>query len=298
MLSRYHVILKWGYNFYDNWLYAAMAVWGFDRLFRLGRILKNGVKRASVTEIGNDHVRVDIPGIRWANSPGSVAFTYFPTINPFRPWENHPFSVNSTGSFHHYGNVALSSSTSSSPSSLHGSDPEKANHRVAVSPSASFSNPAGLTLIIKKSAGLTSLLRTDNRLLTLIDGPYSTKTSASVLQADQLLLVGGGIGITGLVAWARVHPNIKLAWSVKNEHEPLIRELDPMLSAIADKQVSVGERIDIDRLIRQAAESGYEKIGVVVCGPPAMCDEVRDKVARVGRGSKTVFELEVDAFSW
>ena len=39
----YNVVLIWGYNFYINWLYAACAVWFFDRLVRTLRVAKNGI---------------------------------------------------------------------------------------------------------------------------------------------------------------------------------------------------------------------------------------------------------------
>lgn len=129
-------------------------------------------------------------------------------------------------------------------------------------------------------------------------GLIRRKPFNEVLKCDHLLLIGSGIGITGLIAWIHLHPNIKLAWSVKSSAEPLVRELDIMLAGVADKQVYVGERLDIDALLNQAAKFGYKKVGVVVCGPGGMCDDVRAKVAGIGRGSRTVFELEVDAFSW
>ena len=50
--------------------------------------------------------------------------------------------------------------------------------------------------------------------------------------------------------------------------------------------------------MRSEAQAGYGKVGVVVCGPGGMCDEVRARVAGLGRGGSTAFELEVDSFSW
>ncbi|KAJ4982878.1 ferric-chelate reductase [Stagonosporopsis vannaccii] len=297
----YHVILKWGYNFYDNWLYAAMAVWGFDRLMRLLRVLRHGIKRAAVRDIGENHVRVDIPDIRWAGRPSSIAFVYFPALIKLRPWENHPFSVNATSLFHTR-NYALLPTTSSSAgnSSSSAPDSEKSLDEVIVLSDSTLTTTAGITLVVKKSSGLTRLLKSNERLLALVDGPYSRNSGTTMLAADHLLLIGGGIGITGLISWVHAHPNIKLAWSVKSRDEPLVREFDTVLSGVADKQVYIGERIDVDRMLRETAVKGYKKIGVVVCGPSGMCDDVRSKVSRMGRGSTngTVWELEVDAFSW
>ena len=276
-----------------------MAVWGFDRVLRVLRILKNGVKRAHVTEIGTDHVRVDIPDIRWVSRPGYVAYAYFPTVHKLRPWENHPFSVNATSAFRSYKHaiapVVLASDGSSSDG---GHDPEKQARNTVMHHQTDATETTGLTLIIKKSTGLTSLLQSHSSLLTLVDGPYPQKPGGEVLKADHLLLIGGGIGITGLMGYIHAHPNIKLAWGVKTSHEALVREVDTVLAGVADKQVVIGEKLDVDALLRQAAEAGYKKVGVVVCGPPGMCDDVRAKVSGLGRNSTTVFDLEVDAFSW
>jgi hypothetical protein len=95
--SWYHLMLRFGKTkTHESWLYAAFAVWAFDRLFRVFRILKNGPHMATVTEVGANHVRVDIPSIRFSGKPGYHGYVYFPTINPFAPWENHPFSVNAS----------------------------------------------------------------------------------------------------------------------------------------------------------------------------------------------------------
>ncbi|KAK6363063.1 hypothetical protein TWF730_000510 [Orbilia blumenaviensis] len=297
----YHVILKWGFNFYDNWLYAACAVWFFDRLIRVIRTAKNGIRRAVVTELDADHVRVDIQGVRWPSKPGYVAYAYFPTLNLWRPWENHPFSVNSTTLFRSYKHAITS------PSSTVGRDDSSEEQTSEKAPAQTNTThkedntivgTTGVTLIIKKGTGLTKYLKQGAQLMTLIDGPYPQTPSSDILDCDHVLLIGGGIGITGLVAWIQAHPNVKLAWGVKSSAVALVQEMDVILRNIADKEVLVGERLNIDHLLRREAEAGYAKVGVVVCGPEGMCDDVRAKVAGLGRGSSTVFALEVHSFSW
>lgn len=59
--------LKWGYEF---WIIAVAAAWFFDRVLRFMRILKNGVRRSKVTEIGGDIVRIDVQGVRWGATSG------------------------------------------------------------------------------------------------------------------------------------------------------------------------------------------------------------------------------------
>jgi hypothetical protein len=65
----------------ETWLYAAFAVWFFDRLARVARILKTGIRRAKVTNISSTIVRIDIPEIRWA-APGRCVYVYSPDAQP------------------------------------------------------------------------------------------------------------------------------------------------------------------------------------------------------------------------
>ncbi|KAM3079269.1 hypothetical protein ACMFMF_004193 [Clarireedia jacksonii] len=298
----YHVVLRWGMNFYDNWLYAACAVWFFDRLVRMLRVAKNGVRGAVVTEIGPDHVRDDIPGLRWDSKPGYIGFAYFPGLNPLRPWENHPFSINATSLFRSYRPTPVYDSPSIAVSSNDADNEEKPSGRVTQAIMGQDANGAvgatGITLIIKKNTGLTRLLKSNSRLLTLLDGPYPQNHGSGILKCDHVLLIGGGIGIMGLIAWTRAHPNVKLAWSVKSNAQALVKEMDTVLSDVLDKEIEVGSRLHIHALLNREAEAGYAKVGVVVYGPGGMCDDVRAAVAGLGRSGKTIFELEVDAFSW
>lgn len=305
----YHAVLRFGFNFYVNWLYAACAVWFFDRVFRVVRTAKNGIRHAVVTEIGDGYVRVDIPGLRWDVRPGYVAYAYFPSLNVWRPWENHPFSANSTSLFRSYKHeaspIAISESESiGNSSSSHVPDQEKMTVATStvLNPHTTNSLEArdttGVTLIIRKNTGLTRYLKSHNRLLTMLEGPYAHNPSSNILKCDHILLIGGGIGITSLLPWIRAHPNVKLAWSVKSTAQALVQEVQTVLEDVADKEVVIGQRLDLDRLLRAEADAGFGRVGVVVCGPGGMCDEVRAKVSGLGRGGKTVFELEVHAFSW
>jgi predicted ferric reductase len=298
----YHVVLKWGYNFYDNWLYAAVAVWFFDRAVRVLRVLKNGLRYAHVTELGADYVRVDVPGVRCAATPGLVGYVGFPTLHPLRPWENHPFSLNSSVLFRSYRHaLVLPSSNTSTSDGCHAegrSADEKAPVSRVVRDVADRVSTAGVSFVIKKRTGMTNMLRGNAWLLTILDGPYPHSASTEALETDHLLLLGGGIGITGLLGWLSVHPNVKLAWSVKASDQALVDEMSMVIENVADKQVFVGQRFAVKELLQKEIDAGYKKVGVVVCGPAEMCDEVRAVVAGLGRGSKTVFELHVDAFSW
>lgn len=292
---KFWIGLTWGY---ETWLYAACAVWFFDRLARLGRILKTGIRRAKVTDIGGGYVRVDIAGIRWGFEPGKHVYTYFPMLHPLRPWENHPFSILPTALFQ----PSSSRSSSEIANSTAGSDRtdmEKHSEFTERVKSTPDSSPAvGLTLFIKKSTGMTQYLQAHDRLLTLVEGPYPNNATKEVLRCDRVLLIGGGIGITSLLPWVANHWNIKLYWSVKETAQCLVEAVDVVLSGIAEKDIRIGRRLDVGELLAKEVDCGWGKVGVVVSGPGGLCDDVRAAIVAAGKKGNTVFELEVEAYTW
>lgn len=297
--SWYHVDIRFQRQVgYEMWLYAACAVWFFDRLARVLRILKTGMRRAKVTDIGDSIVRVDIEDIRWVPTPGQHVYVFFPTLNPLRPWEKHPFSLLSTA-FLRTSNHSISAKSSDLESRMTEPGGEKQNETTTRTKTVHEDIiTTGLTLFIRKSTGMTKALRAHDRLLTLLDGPYHNNSTKHILQCDRILLIGGGIGITGLLPWVYEYPNAKLCWSVKKETECLVHAMDGVLSGIPEKDVRVGRRLDVQGLLSLEVLSGWAKIGVVVCGPGGLCDDARAAVVAIAREGKAVFELSVDAYSW
>ncbi|KAL2430091.1 Ferric/cupric reductase transmembrane component B [Exophiala dermatitidis] len=293
---------------YETWLYATFAVWFFDRLARVARILKTGIRRARVTDISPTIARVDIPAIRWV-APGHCVYVYFPTLSPLRPWENHPFSLIPTAVLNRRTNNYSEDQTTNTPSGA-GNDMEKNHPQVATTldppkreglghVDSRYTN-SGLTLFVRKRVGMTRALRAQEGLLTLLEGPYPTTPTKTLLQSDRLLLIGGGMGITGLVPFLWSHPNVKLFYSVKTADQCLVDSLSSVLGKVREKEIYIGKRLDISALLRDEASLGWSKIAIVVCGPGEMCDDVRAIVARLARemADRCSFELEVDAFSW
>jgi hypothetical protein len=144
--SWYHIELlfsrRWGYEF---WLYAACAVWFFDRGARVARILKNGMRRAQVTQVTEDIVRIDITGVRWDARPGKHTYAYFPTLNPLRPWENHPFSIVPTALLKSYSHSLDTISSSSSSQHEATIDIEKSGATSTTAPTAPYKGRAERT---------------------------------------------------------------------------------------------------------------------------------------------------------
>ncbi|TKX22013.1 ferric/cupric reductase transmembrane component-like protein 6 [Elsinoe australis] len=309
--SWYHVELlftrKWGYQ---NWLYAAFAIWFFDRMLRVISILRTGKLNASVREIGDDIVRIDIEGVRWGLSPGQHCYAYFPGLKRRFPWECHPFSVIAllnTRSHPATPDSASESASTSTPTTP-AADIEKAlatsTSRV-VSPH-NIAATSGIRLYARRHKGLTRSLAAQASQTVLLEGPYHNHNLAlpdSVLHCDRLLLIAGGIGITGVAAFAAAHPRTKLYWSVREETRALVEDVreSGVLGCLGREKLVLrvgGEsgRWDFGEVMGVEARAG-ERTGVVVCGPPGFCDDVRDAVARIGRQGRDV-RLVVEAFSW
>ncbi|KAF2680281.1 hypothetical protein K458DRAFT_392932 [Lentithecium fluviatile CBS 122367] len=81
----YHLVLHFGLpGTHEYWLYAASVVWGFDRLVCIVRIVGNALRRSTVTEVGPNHVHVEIPGIRFNGKPSFHGYVYLPTLSPLK----------------------------------------------------------------------------------------------------------------------------------------------------------------------------------------------------------------------
>ena len=192
-----------------------------------------GVYRAKVTSLGGGYVRIDISGLRWGSEPGTHVYAYFPTLNPLRPWENHPFSMLPTALLQTpFPRPSLENVGSTAGSEY--ADGEKRDRLMTrVKNTSGSRTTAGITLFIKKSTGMTKSLRKHDGLLTLLEGPYPNNATQTVSYCDRMLLIGGGIGITGLLPWVVNHSNFKLCWSVKETVEHLITAVDGVLCGIS-----------------------------------------------------------------
>ena len=281
----------------EDWIYAMAGVWFFDRLARVVRILTCGPRRANVTEIGDSYFRIDVPGISWGYEPGKHVYLYLPTLNKTRPWENHPFSVLPTAL------LSPRSTINQCPPSMEGAseiiDAEKGSGTIFTAQPISHRSPtAGLTLYVRISNGMTRTLRTQKNVLTFLEGPYPNNSTSAVLRCDRLLLIAGGIGITGILPFVQNHRNAKLAWGMKESARCLLNDLKTTLDEFNDTDVRIGRRLDISDLLKDEMEAGWEKVGIAVSGPGGFCDDVRAAVVMAAKTGKAQFELEVEAYSW
>lgn len=274
---------QWGY---ENWIYTAIAIWGFERAMRLARLARNGVKTARVTVIDEDYVRINIEHV----SGSGHAYLYFPTLT-WRVWENHPFSVSS---------AVLP--PSDRPSTLkHDADVEK--HGSSADDSESDSHERrdkthtkiGLTFLLRTKTGVTGQLRKHAALPVLVESAYGPHEDFS--EYSLLICIAGGVGITACVPYLRAHPGAtKLFWGARSQG--IIDDMAPSLRGV-EQETYIGRRMNIANVLHKELSDSATTAVVLVSGPSEMADEVRCVISELGRQKKGLkVKLAEEAFSW
>lgn len=286
----YRFVHQWGY---EIWIFAAMAVWGFDRILRVLKLARNGVKTASVTVIDDDYIRVDIEGV----SGEGMAYLYFPTLT-WRVWENHPFSVASTvlPSSEHKARHGSHAITDIEKTGAHEPMVSKVSDSGSETASMRKHIPkvVGLTFLVRTRGGLTSAIRSRTSLPVLVESPYGSHPDLSGYSL--LIGIAGGVGITAVAPLVHHHlGRAKLFWGVRAPG--IVAEMHEQLSGL-DKEIFIEKRMNVlEVLERECVEK--EKIVVVVSGPAGMADEVRMAVNTLARSKRNLsIHLVEESFSW
>ena len=284
----YHLIYRFNYKWGYHWmLYACFAVWAFDRILRVALIVRNGRLDATLTQLG-PIVRVDLKGVNWTG-PGRHGYIYFPFVRKWAPWESHPFSVIPSHLLAPAPIYSGSTDGTSTPKTEPSSEVPILTSQVS----------RGVTFYVKAHSGLTKSLHTlagrGTRTTALLEGPYGR---SSVPSCDRLIVIAGGVGITATLPFLSSHHNAKLYWSVKDCMRPLVDDMEGCRALSGnEKEIIIGGRFNLRDILEIEAAKGGEVLGVVVCGPSGMCDEVRRIVVCLGTRGKKV-EMKVEAFSW
>ncbi|KAK9429783.1 ferric reductase NAD binding domain-containing protein [Lipomyces doorenjongii] len=290
---------------YMEYFYTCVAIWGFDRFIRLGRILLAGPYSKAKITVSGDAVYLSVkPAVHFQPKPGQYAFLYVLRHNF---WESHPFSIMETRD-KHYIFVAKA-------------------HK-------------GLTKKIHKSV----TKQDGNAAVSVwIEGPYGD--SYPIARYETVLLVAGGIGITAIMSYAldlkrrNTPQDVRLYWMVR-EHDSLrwvqdqlqeltegglidihiyvtgeTEEIDEKnhsesestsISDLSEKNKAVvsqlhvkyNQRPEIGSVISDTVRKAEGSVAVVSCGPGSLADGCRKAVAEnVDKGIGRVDYFE-DAFSW
>lgn len=327
----YHIVILYEHtDGFDIWLYTAMGIWGTERVFRFFRVAKRGVKRAYVHRIDDEYIRVDIPGVDCSG----YCYAYFPTLS-WRIWENHPFSVVGSNPGHTllhpptpFSHSDSDEAGSSSPQLQLDHVHSKAKEAGIVTRARSIAGPNrdnGMTLFIRPHNGLTKLLASkcgvSKGIPIMVEGAYGHEGRTMLQGAESkfaptpefpnVLCIAGGVGITAVLpalneCLSMYGPmgSTKLYWGIRNRG--LVDAVEGMLLGVGtdekpwghiEPHITVGSRINVRQVLEE--ELGESTVGttVIVCGPLAMCDEVRYTVAAMARHGKTLRFVE-ESIPW
>tara|TARA_R110002060_G_scaffold9310_5_gene13897 strand:- start:751 stop:2178 length:1428 start_codon:yes stop_codon:yes gene_type:complete len=315
----YHIWFLYTYNWgYEIWMFIAGAIWGLDRVIRVIRMALQGSRTAIVAamkDVDGDYIRIDIQG---TELKGGVAYLCFPTLG-WHFWETHPFSV-----AFNPGSIPEGPSTETHAPATTSEEPtpdqEKSESTLNAPPAANststFASHNTTTFIARARTGVTKQLLArvtkengSARIRVLIDGPYhhSGQVSSQLSPCSSILYIAGGVGITACLPYLKKNrdKSAKLLWS--NRKSGLLTELQPVLAALPSNllvETSIGGRFDLDAVLSKelagSVKTGNGILGVVVCGPPGMADDVRRKLSQVSTRNvmSRPYVLLDEAFSW
>ncbi|KAI1824800.1 ferric reductase like transmembrane component-domain-containing protein [Xylaria intraflava] len=301
------------------WLIAVVPLWGADRFLRFARIVyrnvgKGGTKTVIEALPGNA-VRVTVTMARpWDFRPGQHAYLYLPSISL---WQSHPFSVAWSEEAGHSNADKLAMS--------------RQDILAMRKTSVSFIIRArtGMTGNLYERAAANP----DGRLITrcLVEGPYGGEHMLD--SYGTVMLFAGGVGITHAVPHVRhlvagfangtvATRKIVLVWIIQSpEHLEWIRPWMTQILAMhrrrdilrimlfvsrprSTKEIHSPSstvqmfpgRPNIETLMGLEMEQQVGMMGVTVCGPGALSDEVRLAVRH--KQYEGAIDFIEEAFSW
>jgi hypothetical protein len=315
-----HIYYLYAYDWgYEIWIYVGGAIWFLERVLRLVRMAVIGKRTAKVTMVldeGSDLLRLEIDDVV---VEGHV-YLYFPSLN-WRLWESHPFSVISsfTG-----GAAPTPSPQTTDPGQEKRSEVVGQIRKQTASSSDDDVSRTNMTvpsaarpqavLLIRPQSGTTKQLfdrtRAAGGSLTLpvyIEASYHSSPSLrSLTSCSTVIGIAGGVGITAIVPIVKSFggPRSRVFWGVK--HDDILRAVAPevkQLEAIgASVETTIGTRIDVREVVREEVMGREDKgaVGIIVCGPPSMADDVRRAIGEVvggGMAKREVLFID-ETFSW
>lgn len=275
-----HIYTRYRHNRgHEAWVYVAIAFWVFDRVMRFARYICRGVRYAYITNVDQDYMRIDIPGIE---ARGHV-YLHFLTISKWRIWESHPFSIGSVTTWQSHGSASshpdkgayhtetISFSNPFQPSAPKWS-PQQASRRksttacrqpsVAGLPPTNWQKGPGITVLVRRQKGLTSILKEPSGMFVglpvLVEGSYNegmTFLQDNHVRPTQdfpnMACIAGGVGITGVLPFLdkfdgiiRAYGTKKLFWVVRSM--PLVHAVEDMLGCPEESDSTERQWGDID----------------------------------------------------
>jgi len=315
----------------QSYLLAAIVTWAFVRFRRLFSFMRSSVGRqgteALVEVLPGDAVRVSVSLARKVSvRPGSHMYLYIPSVGL---WTSHPYSVVwSDTELPHRRNSFDSHDIEKHP--LPSIDPDPDGRQTL---SAVIRRRTGFTdALYRKALKLGAVDGNKMALNAFVETGYGLSQPV-LFSCGTVLLFAGGVGITHQIPYVRAlvqgYANataaacrVVLVWVTQSpEHLEWIRPWMTQILAMEKRREVLMVKVFITRppnakevhspsetvqmfpgrpdvwaLIRSEAEAGVGCLGVSVCGPGELSDEVRRCVRRLGVRRNVEFVEE--SFGW
>ena len=304
---------------YGDFMWAAIAVWAFDRVVRLGRIFFFGARKATVSIKGDDTLKIEVPKPKyWKSVAGGHAFIHF--LKPTLFLQSHPFTFTTTES----------------------------NDKIVLYAKIKNGITSNIAKYLSPLPGNTATIR------VLVEGPYGEPSSAG-RNCKNVVFVAGGNGIPGIysecvdLAKKSKNQSIKLIWIIRHwkslswfteeleylkktnvqstiyvtqpqdcsglecfEHDVSFEKKSDEKDSVESSQYSLISNIkqglshvefiegrpDISTQVEQEVQQADGAIGFVTCGHPAMVDELRFAVTQNLNVSKHRVEYHEQLQTW
>ncbi|KAK9461269.1 ferric reductase like transmembrane component-domain-containing protein [Lipomyces oligophaga] len=286
---------------YMEYVYASIAIWGFDRVVRFIRMSSFGFNCPAQVKLVGDVLMLEIKaqGLKWSDGPGKYAYIYFWKFNF---WENHPFSlVERRGDTYIFAAKAKDGLTKKVFKYVASQADQSALMSVMVEGpyGESFQvEPFGTVLLIAGGIGVTAMYPYAKKLANLqIPGQHiilhwichSDDTVKSLL-SEMKGLSGTGVEVHVHVTTGKVDDLLTSSDSEKDE-----KTSNDDASGLSSL-VSIG-RPELDQLISSTIANADKSVAVAVCGPDSMNDTCRRSTANHLVGPHHVEYFE-EAFAW
>lgn len=170
---------------YTEFAYSMAAIWAFDRVVRIGRLISFGVRTATVTVVSDETLKIRIPKTKyWKAFPGAFGYVHF--LRPTTFFQSHPFTLVS--------------------------DKED---------EICFYTKIKGGVTSQVHSHLRKLPDKTGTIKVTVEGPYGDPKPMK--HYETCLLYAGGNGIPGIYAYAKKlsqKPNkhVKLYWVIRNWH--------------------------------------------------------------------------------
>lgn len=284
---------------YSQVMYSCFAVWGFDRLVRVVRILWFGFPKADISLLPDNTLKVEVPKPKsWPSIAGGHSWIHF--IQPLSFWQSHPFtfidSVERENTIVFYCKVKKGI-TGSLCKKLQDYPGKSTTMRVAVegpygetcpvsnhSSSVYIAGGRGIPGIYSETVSMAKRSKDSNRKTKLI---WIVRECASVASFRKELLALKDLSIETIIYVTReVLASIVDELFLKADLNSLEKDKEGSLSGLFTLEETFPHiefrfgRPDLNQLVMEEIAEAANSVAFVTCGHPLLVDDLRYNVVQ------------------